>query len=632
MARRNRVPESVSMETSDAREAEEARRRDGDRFATSRNFLATDKVPDTIFGYPVVSQRENYTQADIAFFEKHPEAGGYYDLGEGSPEDGTEEGAPVQADEPMRNAVPVSVSMETPKAKKAEEQRRRQIRERRRAEEWPSVSVRDPRSTPVSVSAQALTDLRSGKGGQGDADMHLSNAAKEALMSASFAGAGVIVKGATKAVGKSMANKIEQAIQPPNPPVTGTGAVTDIANTPVVAVRAAGAKDTLTHVKGGAMDTPSIALVDKDTVPDFIKPGMSGYGQSEGTVVTYFKKPQLDAARPNSVIYKGDGHTVPSGSAGESASIAATQARKRMSGVIKRQGYVEVDGVRYTDMNDIPAFNRSAVKKAVAQGDANAARRGPNVVRPAEGETIPLETRARAGASPEVRRSGGHNYDELKIHGNQPVSGSHVVIGNDVPVVTQKELAETLTRQGATVEQIPPGADIRDYLKRVQNRPELQQGAKGGKTRGAYPGSLNNPGNTGKHAKNDRKDWTGEIDSPHARWAKFDKPQNGLRAAAVAMRKIADGALKPAGKPFTIRNYAYKYAPPEENDTEAYIRNISRYSGLDPDAELDRFDEEAMARLLKAKVRFESGVPHSEWFTDDEYREAAEALQEGAYE
>lgn len=161
---------------------------------------------------------------------------------------------------------------------------------------------------------------------------------------------------------------------------------------------------------------------------------------------------------------------------------------------------------------------------------------------------------------------------------------------------------------------------------------EPTQATKGGKTRGAYPGSLNNPGNTGKHARKDRQDWTGEIDSPHARWAKYDTPQHGLLAAAVAVRKIADGTLKPAGKPFTIRNYAYKYAPPEENDTEAYIRNISRYSGLDPDAELDRFDEEAMARLLKAKVRFESGVPHSEWFTDDEYREAAEALQEGAYE
>ena len=45
------------------------------------NFLATDKVPDTIFGIPVVSRREDYTEEDIAFFQEHPEAGGYYDMG-----------------------------------------------------------------------------------------------------------------------------------------------------------------------------------------------------------------------------------------------------------------------------------------------------------------------------------------------------------------------------------------------------------------------------------------------------------------------------------------------------------------------------------------------------------------------
>ena len=105
-----------------------------------------------------------------------------------------------------------------------------------------------------------------------------------------------------------------------------------------------------------------------------------------------------------------------------------------------------------------------------------------------------------------------------------------------------------------------------------------------------------------------------------------------LAAAAVAVRKIANETLAPEGKPFTIRNYAYKYAPPEENDTEAYIRNISRYSGLDPDTELDRRDVFAMAKLLKAKVRFESGVPHSRWFTDEEYGEAAKKLQEGSFE
>lgn len=64
------------------------------------NFLATDRVPDTIFGIPVVSKREDYTEADLEFFREHPEAGGYYDMGEGTPEDGSEEGAPVQEDEP----------------------------------------------------------------------------------------------------------------------------------------------------------------------------------------------------------------------------------------------------------------------------------------------------------------------------------------------------------------------------------------------------------------------------------------------------------------------------------------------------------------------------------------------------
>ena len=68
-----------------------------DRQALS-NFLATDDVPDSIFGIPVVSREEDYTEADLAFFQEHPEAGGYYDLGEGTPDDGSAEGAPVQND------------------------------------------------------------------------------------------------------------------------------------------------------------------------------------------------------------------------------------------------------------------------------------------------------------------------------------------------------------------------------------------------------------------------------------------------------------------------------------------------------------------------------------------------------
>lgn len=45
-------------------------------------FLATDKVPPTLFGIPVIARREEYTEADIRFFQEHPEAGGYYDVGD----------------------------------------------------------------------------------------------------------------------------------------------------------------------------------------------------------------------------------------------------------------------------------------------------------------------------------------------------------------------------------------------------------------------------------------------------------------------------------------------------------------------------------------------------------------------
>ena len=52
------------------------------------SFLATDKVPESILGFRVVSRKEDYTEADLAFFAEHPEAAGYYDLEEEQPETG----------------------------------------------------------------------------------------------------------------------------------------------------------------------------------------------------------------------------------------------------------------------------------------------------------------------------------------------------------------------------------------------------------------------------------------------------------------------------------------------------------------------------------------------------------------
>lgn len=51
------------------------------------NFLATDEVPETIFGIPVITKETGYTKKDIAFFREHPEAGGYYDMGDDGADD-----------------------------------------------------------------------------------------------------------------------------------------------------------------------------------------------------------------------------------------------------------------------------------------------------------------------------------------------------------------------------------------------------------------------------------------------------------------------------------------------------------------------------------------------------------------
>lgn len=168
----------------------------------------------------------------------------------------------------------------------------------------------------------------------------------------------------------------------------------------------------------------------------------------------------------------------------------------------------------------------------------------------------------------------------------------------------------------------------------IKNDPDVKSG-RHVRTRGEYPGSLNNPGNIEK--RKERR--VGEVDSPHERWAKFATPQDGLREMADVIRQIAVvKLLEKKGLNFTLRNYAEVYAPRYnkkgeiENDTDKYIADISKDSGFDADEELPRWDENSMARLLRSAVKFESGALHSAWFTEKEYLEAARKLQEGAFE
>ena len=84
-------------------------------------------------------------------------------------------------------------------------------------------------------------------------------------------------------------------------------------------------------------------------------------------------------------------------------------------------------------------------------------------------------------------------------------------------------------------------------------------------------------------------------------FVKFIAPEYGLRAAVIIMKRYI--ALHHADTP---RKIAVRWAPPSENDTEAYVSFVCRRSGLAPDAVVAAYGER-LALLVSAMALIESG-------------------------
>jgi hypothetical protein len=96
--------------------------------------------------------------------------------------------------------------------------------------------------------------------------------------------------------------------------------------------------------------------------------------------------------------------------------------------------------------------------------------------------------------------------------------------------------------------------------------------------------------------------WQGQIGSEHG-FAHFDTVGSGLRAA----RKILEHYL--ARGTNTVEKIIATWAPPNENDTPLYIKQVSEWSGLEPDAVLGIEDLE---RLIPAMAKKETGMQLAE--------------------
>lgn len=95
------------------------------------------------------------------------------------------------------------------------------------------------------------------------------------------------------------------------------------------------------------------------------------------------------------------------------------------------------------------------------------------------------------------------------------------------------------------------------------------------------------------------------------RFARFNTPEEGIRGLANQVSSYYNGTSKAAGyqKLQSVSSIIAKWAPPNENNTNQYIKNVCDYLGVSPSEKIDATDPEVMTRLVRAIATKEGGNP-----------------------
>lgn len=110
----------------------------------------------------------------------------------------------------------------------------------------------------------------------------------------------------------------------------------------------------------------------------------------------------------------------------------------------------------------------------------------------------------------------------------------------------------------------------------------------------------NNPGNIRK----DGTHWKGEVEpSRDAAFKQFESMAWGYRA----MFKCLNTYSRKYGLD-TIRKTISRWAPPSENDTEAYIRTVSELSGVPENGRITATNRDVMIPIVAAMSRVEMAL------------------------
>lgn len=105
------------------------------------------------------------------------------------------------------------------------------------------------------------------------------------------------------------------------------------------------------------------------------------------------------------------------------------------------------------------------------------------------------------------------------------------------------------------------------------------------------PGNLNYVGQPGATRES----------GPNGRFAVFQTAEEGLVALARQLRLYAQRGIN------SVRAIISKFAPPSENNTQAYIESVSKRLGVDANAMLNVNDPRVMQGLMDAIIKVENG-------------------------
>ena len=111
----------------------------------------------------------------------------------------------------------------------------------------------------------------------------------------------------------------------------------------------------------------------------------------------------------------------------------------------------------------------------------------------------------------------------------------------------------------------------------------------------------NNPGNIRWG-----DDWQGLVPKTQQTdksFCQFVSPEHGIRAMMIILRNYQ---LKHALN--TVSGIINRWAPPNENNTQAYINSVADALNVTPDQRIDVTDSRVMMKLLQAIIRHENGM------------------------